>query len=292
MRSTGVSLIVCILAIAAHAAEDQPRPEPAPGQVSVLLSPFVPLGEGSIAWMGPAIQQNILNDLSRQQMLHAATIAKDQPAPADAPAAVKAAKAAGARYALYGTIQLAEGNLRVMGQIVDSDTGKHVGAIKATGTTRDLFLIEDTLADQARRLLLAQVPPPPAPVQPAPVQAQGNQPQVIIIQMPAPQAAPQPAPEPVLPIVFPWNRDQGDIQAARRRLVLDDEFDAALDRRLQYYNTGYYGSYFGGYYGYWPSYWRSGYHCHRPRVTPFPGGVVRGSFRPIPGGIINVCWRW
>jgi TolB-like protein len=269
------------------AAPQRAAPAEAAADHSVLLLPFQPIGDADVMpWLGQAIQQNVVNELSRGTGLAPLMPPKDAPAAADADAARKAADAQGARFVLYGAFHAAGRDLRITGQVLDVKAGKHVGGVKATGSTRELFLLEDTIATQARRILLAQVPAaaPPGPPAADPV-ARAND------DVPAPGE-------------FPWDKDRYAIQDARDQLVLDRyNYTASYDRWRYYPNDyGFYGGY--GYYGYYP--WFIGHHFRHRRhhhhhhrhgttfgryrggLTYFPGGVAVGRLRAIPGGVINV----
>ena len=69
----------------------------------------------------------------------------------DAPAAAKLARDQHAPLAIIGSYQLVGEELRVTGQMIESINGEHIAAIKATGSLRDLFGIEDIIGSQVRR---------------------------------------------------------------------------------------------------------------------------------------------
>ncbi len=152
----------------AAAAEGQPFNQ------TVLLLPLKSIGETSnTAWIAEGIQQNFANELSRFT-LASATVVKDQTAVATADEARKAAKAAGAAYGLFGSFQLTDTEIRATAQLLNLKTDAVVGGIRATGPIRDLFSIEDSLAEQLKRLLKGDIQPQnPAP---APVPAPAPQP--------------------------------------------------------------------------------------------------------------------
>jgi TolB-like protein len=122
-----------------------------PAKEKVLILPFESADANARdVWIGRGIQQNLKTDFSRAKLL--VPIAPQDAKPAgDEAEALKAAQAAGARYVILGSFQTMDGNLRITG-------------LRATGMTRDLFLLEDTIADQARRVLPHEsVPNPPPP---------------------------------------------------------------------------------------------------------------------------------
>jgi TolB-like protein len=121
----------------------------------VLVLPFEQLGKtpAGYEWVGPAIQQNLVAELTRTpRPLDPITGTAAAPVYAQRPA-IEAGRAAGARYVAYGVFQIFDQNLRLTGEVIDVATGKAVGSLKSTGTVRDLFAMEDTIATQAKRLL-------------------------------------------------------------------------------------------------------------------------------------------
>jgi TolB-like protein len=196
----------------------------------VLLMPFESVGEGEKAWVAKAVQQNLVAELSRVSSVQPVTAG--DPA-RDLDAAVKAAQEAKADYVVFGSYQAVEGDLRMTGQVVDVAKKQAVAGLKATGSQRDLFGMEDVIANQVKRAL-------PQPVAVAAPQQE---------MLKQPPAAP-PVVEPTGPVV----------QDPRQRTK---ELEAALDRtieRLRYappYEYGYPSSYVysGIYTPYYPVYY-------------------------------------
>jgi len=245
MRVTTFFLVIMVCAVRVQAADAAP---------TVLLLPFGLLGEGGGGeWIGKAVQQSLLSDLSRNKSLQ--PLAPAQAARAvDLEEARKAGKAAGADFVVYGSYQLSETGLRITGQVLDVNSGRFVGGVKATGTVRELFAMEDTIADQAKRILQQQLPPPPPPQ----ANAQPNAPAADDVDLFRREQ--------------PWDNDQAWIDWARSQ---------------RFYDPGYYGSYYRYNYSYgaWPYYygsWPYGYYYPRYRYLPrygpmhfFPGGMIR-----------------
>lgn len=136
------------------AAQDatQPAAAPAtrPANPLVLVLPIAP-PEGSYAWVGKAIQQDIMVDL--QQMTRARVIAPSVAPAADADAALRAARDANADYVAFGNAQVLGSQLRVTGQVLDARTGQSVSPLKVTAPVDNLFPLEDALAAQAARAI-------------------------------------------------------------------------------------------------------------------------------------------
>jgi TolB-like protein len=154
----------------------------------VLVLAFERIGGGSAGtydWIGRAVQQNLVTELGRARGVSTIAPAKAGSEPATEVAmAVAAGKEAGADVVVFGSFTVVEQDLRLNGQVVDVKTGEAVGTLKSTGTVRDLFAMEDTVATQVKRLVsppvqqayrpadlpLAIPAPPAVQVQQQPVQ--------------------------------------------------------------------------------------------------------------------------
>src|SRR5215212_3808771 len=63
-----------------------------------------------------------------------------------------------ARFTAAGTLQRGDGERRVTGRVTDSVANKSVGGFKATASERELFSLDDSLAEQVKTILRAQIP--------------------------------------------------------------------------------------------------------------------------------------
>jgi len=127
----------------------------------VLLLP-IESPEGNYKWVGRAIQQDMLVDLT--QMTRARVTAPASSPATDADAALRAARDAGAAYVVFGSAQNSGAQLRVTGQVLDAVSGKSITNLKATAPADDLFPLEDALAMQVVRALpKSLVPGEPSP---------------------------------------------------------------------------------------------------------------------------------
>ena len=232
-----VSTVITLISAACFAAD-------APPAVSVLVTAFAPLGEASeSAWIGQAIQQDLLAELSRMPqtaaLSPAAVSATTRPAEGvlDSATAQKMARQAGAMFVLFGSYQISNNELRVTAQMVDARNGLPVGALKATGGVGELFGLEDLLAEQARKLVLAQRGGQPAqvevPVAPPGIQEIAGQGGLAIRPM------------------EPLREGAGDPELEwLLRRSLDREYSASLYRYNYLYGTPYLLYYPVGVYGY------------------------------------------
>ena len=164
-------------------------PSTQPGSISgstILVLPIEP-PSGSYGWVGRAIQQDLLVDLT--QMTRAHVIAPASPLAADNDAALRAGRDAGANYVVFGTAQSSGAQLRVTGQVLDAATGQTLTNLKATAPMDDLFPLEDALAIQAARSLPGVNMPATAPAgsAPQPLPTIINQQPYVSEATPAPQ---------------------------------------------------------------------------------------------------------
>lgn len=126
----------------------------------VLVLPFEELSDApQRAWVGKAMQDSLIAELTRSGLVAVITPPADAQPTKDAAAAAQLARDQHAPLAILGSYQLVGEELRVTGQMIESIDGEHIAAIKATGSLRDLFSIEDMIGSQVRRDLLAILQP-------------------------------------------------------------------------------------------------------------------------------------
>jgi TolB-like protein len=283
MRSCLLALLLVVVWPTLSAAAEPPI-SPAVDQVLVL--PFTPLtpAEGT-DWISRAIQQNLLADLGRAK-LHPTTISL----PIDDPTA--AARAIGVRFAITGTYQFSDDSLRVSGQILDSTDGRIVGGLSATGSSGDLYSMEDALSAQAiQQLRRLNKPPTTQTVVPA--------------EQPAPQLPPVAQPLDVPPAV---GLSVGWYQGSKLQQYVDANATPSQDYQVQYrtsvirqvywggvnyafpqgYGWGYFGYGYGNYYG-WPysfyawanyPYAYGGYGYYNSSIGYWTGSGGWGTYSP------------
>ena len=117
----------------------------------VLVLPFHALNSSEYQqWLGRSIQQSLAADLV--SAAPGRVISSDAEAK-DAAAATDIGKKEGARYVIFGSFATVDQTLRVTGEMVDVSSGKTVTGLKATGSVRDVFRLEDQLAGEVRQPL-------------------------------------------------------------------------------------------------------------------------------------------
>ena len=164
MRNTVLS--IAIAAALSGSAFAAPHTIEAPSRMMVL--PFRPIGDvGSYGWIGDGVEQSLIVRASQpgSTILTAPPQTVNLNVPLDP---VATAKAAGASSVVSGSFQILNTDVKFNGQILDVGTGQVIGSMSATGPVRDLFKLEDDLAQQLDKVLPKQ-PMTDGTVEPAPV---------------------------------------------------------------------------------------------------------------------------
>lgn len=154
-------VIALLMSLASASAQTAPVTPPATGTKALVLL-FEGLGtQASEQFIGKTLQQGVVADLSRSSLQASAS---DKSALAN-DAAIQLGREASARYVVSGSYQVVNNEVRINGQVLDVISGNSLGGLKATGNVRDLFALEDTVAEQAKYAIA----PPSATTRPAPV---------------------------------------------------------------------------------------------------------------------------
>jgi hypothetical protein len=158
----------------------------------------------------------------------------------------------GAEYVVFGSYQTLENELRLTGSILDVKSGKIIGGLKATGAVRDLFGLQDQMAEQMKRQLMNLYSPPAT--KPA------------VANAPPPTAPPTPL---ATPIPNSTSFEGSSLQRSLR--YRGSIYDTFKSDRNQNARQNYYYSYPNG--GYYYGGWNGGY-----SFTPWWGGYY-GAYR-------------
>ncbi|MGB7157216.1 MAG: hypothetical protein WBD40_04055, partial [Tepidisphaeraceae bacterium] len=146
------------------------------GLPRVLVLPFEEFGDSPARqWIGKAIQQSLVAELTRGGLVSVVTPTAQSKPPKDAAAAAQSARDVQAPLVITGSYQIVNDDLRVTGQMLESINGEPVSGIKATGNLRDLFGIEDIIGAQVKRDLMAILQPQPS-TQPSPQEGRPGDP--------------------------------------------------------------------------------------------------------------------
>ena len=198
-----------VLSLVASAA---PTTQPA---IDVTIAPFTPLDDSAASWIGKAVQQNLIADLARQHF--------------------RPSESAGdGGYIIQGTYQVSDPLIRFSGQLLEARSGKVVGGLSATGSSEDLFTLEDTLSRQAAQQLGQLAAPAGSHSPPTPPVAQP----LAIVPPPA-EAYERPTIQEYLGTDFAPSNDYADqVNASNYRQMYQYNFSN--------YYFGYYSPYFWG----------------------------------------------
>jgi TolB-like protein len=149
MRFLIAILTVSLAAATAHA--DAARPA-----LTVAVTPFDVQGSPGNDWLGRAIQEGLATGLQKSSGFSGVIVPGI--APPDAGGAVTAAKPANSDFVAFGSVQIVDGQIRILGQIISLATGKSIGTLRCDASEEQLFDAEDRLAAQAQRILTATIP--------------------------------------------------------------------------------------------------------------------------------------
>jgi TolB-like protein len=116
-------------------------------QPSVLLLPPTMINAAGQEWVGDSLQQSLQADIHHASVAHAAAPAAD-----DSAAMARLARNASVDWLVQTHVQFAVDQIRLTATVFN-DTGKPIGAAKATGDLRHLFDVEDALAEQIADVL-------------------------------------------------------------------------------------------------------------------------------------------
>ena len=145
-------ILVAVLLLAWQPVRAQTPATTAAAEPRVLVVPFESLAGGGpeddAAAVARTMHRSLVVDLSRMRDLRAVEATEVAP---NRDAAIAAGKEAGATFVVWGTVQYVEGRVRVDGEVLDAETADAAGRFKVTGTLRELFELQDLVAEQVRR---------------------------------------------------------------------------------------------------------------------------------------------
>lgn len=141
MRSVLAISMVLLTAAAAWAAP-----------AKIMVKPFEEADRQQPDWINRAVTQSVVDELSSMKDVTVTSPSENGSATAPAQSSSSTQPSENADYVVSGNIQRVNQQLRISGTVTNS-AGKNVGGFKATGSTQDLFAIEDSLADQLRTAL-------------------------------------------------------------------------------------------------------------------------------------------
>jgi TolB-like protein len=271
MRTIATVLTVLVLGVSTALAQPAASPT-SPPQATVLFIPLKQLSDsGGHAWVAEAIEENLVSEVAQ-----AGDLAKKLDASAattDMTTALKDAHDAGANIVIYGSYQVVDDQIRVTAHAVDVASGRVVAPLGTTGNLRDLFKMEDALADMLRPAL----PRTAAATTPQIIYGTPNTNPYSAVANPNDQSAGMVPNPPADNQVYPDGYPVAGVPYSSG----DYYYPNYNYYAYPYYGYPYYSSYYPyyGYYGpafyggiYFGRGWGYGYHSH------FVGGGFRGGF--------------
>ena len=128
---------------------NSPATRPA-GRQKVVVFPLVVIGEPGHEWMGRAAQEGIASEMEKSGAVRASTGQAGNGATDDESIRL-VTRSSGADLVMVGTIQIVDANLRVDARVLRGGDLEPVANLRDEGVIRDLFAIEDRVAQQAAR---------------------------------------------------------------------------------------------------------------------------------------------
>jgi adenylate cyclase len=122
---------------------------PLPDAPSIAVLPFANMsGDPEQDFLADGIAEEIITALARLRWLfviarHSTFVYKGR-----AVDVRQVARELGVRYVLEGSVKTAGSRLRIIGQLIDAETGKHIWAEKYDSELRDIFAVQDDITER------------------------------------------------------------------------------------------------------------------------------------------------
>jgi TolB-like protein/Tfp pilus assembly protein PilF len=134
-----------------QATEEPARPDPAalPTTPSIAVLPFANLGgDAEQEFLADGITEDLTTALARLRWLfviarNSTLVYKDRSVDVR-----QVARDLGVRYVLNGSTRAAGGHIRITGQLIDAETGKHIWAEKYDSELQDIFAVQDDITER------------------------------------------------------------------------------------------------------------------------------------------------
>ena len=134
--------------LAAAAAAPAPRTLPLPDKPSIVVLPFTNLSDDpEHAYFADGVTEDLTTALSRLRWLfviarNSAFVYKEKTVDVRT-----IARDLGVRYALEGSVRTAGQRIRITGQLIDAEKGKHIWAEKYDRQLHDIFAVQDEITE-------------------------------------------------------------------------------------------------------------------------------------------------
>ena len=140
----------------AKSPKAEPKPLPLPGKPSIVVLPFTNMsGDPEQEYFADGIVEDIITALSRVRFLfviarNSSFIYKGKTVDVR-----QVGRELGVRYVLEGSVRKAGNKIRITGQLIDCETGRHLWADKLDGDLEDIFALQDRVT----RMVLGAIEP-------------------------------------------------------------------------------------------------------------------------------------
>ncbi len=131
--------------------ENGPRPAAPtpPDKPSIAVLPFTSFGANPDQdFLADGIAEDIITALTRLRWLLVIARNSSFVYKGKAVDVRQVAQDLGVRYLLEGSVRTAGERIRITGQLIDAETGKHIWAEKYDGELKDVFAVKDDIAEQ------------------------------------------------------------------------------------------------------------------------------------------------
>ena len=120
-----------------------------PDRPSIAVLPFTNFGGNpDQEFLADGITEDIITALTRLRWLFVIARNSSFVYKAKAVDVRQVAQDLGVRYLLEGSVRTAGERIRITGQLIDAETGKHIWAEKYDGELKDVFAVKDDIAEQ------------------------------------------------------------------------------------------------------------------------------------------------
>jgi adenylate cyclase len=133
--------------------DDTPAPSPAvevpkPDKPSIAVLPFVNMSGPEHEFLADGLTEDIITALARLNWLfviarNSTFVYKNKPTDVR-----QVARDLGVRYVLEGSVRMADRRIRITGQLIEAETGKHVWADRYDRVLEDLFAVQDDITER------------------------------------------------------------------------------------------------------------------------------------------------
>jgi adenylate cyclase len=114
---------------------------------SIAVLPFANLG-GEQDFIADGITEDIITGLARLRWLFVIARNSTFVYKGKAVDVRQVSRELGVRYVLEGSVRTAGGHIRITGQLIDAETGKHIWAEKYDRELRDIFAVQDDITER------------------------------------------------------------------------------------------------------------------------------------------------